>query len=207
MTDAQVSQALAQQDLQRRNCRDGNSDEFFGGNPKWAFSACRYRDQLEAMEEQPLDRPEARAVRFLWLRSFHEPILVRVDFETAGTAMLVAKRSDGAGGYLPGCLVAVHTVRLDATQARELQDLLAATERTIPAKNEHGEYANPSSTPDVIEIIMDGAEWILERVDESGYRVDNPYAPLRNPALAAYVRLCRRLLELANIQVPDSEMY
>jgi hypothetical protein len=202
MTAAQVSQAFDQEGLRRQECEQ-NGDGFFSGKLESSFTACWYRDHLEAMSEHPLNRPGARAVRFLWLRTFDEPVMVRVDFESDDSAMLVAKELDGSGGYLPGCLRGSATRRLHATEARRLRVELADAE-LIPRRNQFGGYGDPG---DPLVLTMDGARWILERVDPTGYRIDDPTSPGKDPSFIAYVRFCRHLLELADIHVPDKEMY
>ena len=47
----------------------------------------------------------AESYRFVWLRTFHHPVIVRVDIQADGGAELTTKVSNGAGGYEPGKLV------------------------------------------------------------------------------------------------------
>jgi hypothetical protein len=200
MTESQVARAFAEQDLRWEECQSRGIDDFFQGKLRSSFVACWYRDQLEAMEEIPLPKVGTSALRFLWLRTFDEPVMVRVDFEPDGTATLVSKVLDGSGGYLPGCIRARRARRLDATEAAALRGELADA-GLIPVRNRAGGYG------DSADMVADGARWILERVDASGYRVDDPTSPGDSPDFAPYVRLCRHLLELADIRVPEKDMY
>jgi hypothetical protein len=200
MTEAQLQRAFAEQDLRWEDCQGRSVDDFFQGKLRSSFVACWYRDHLEAMEEMPLPRVADHALRFLWLRTFREPVMVRVDFQSDGTATLITKVLDGSGGYLPGCLRARRARRLDATEAAVLRVELAGAEQ-IPVENGSAEQGDPRVG------VADGARWILERVDASGYRVDDTASPKDDPYFASYVRLCRHLLELADIRVPDKEMY
>jgi hypothetical protein len=68
-----------------------------------------YSCQLKALDEPSLldaaKDPSLQAYRFIWLRTFHHPVAVRIEVMADGTAKLTAKVASGAGGYDPGKLV------------------------------------------------------------------------------------------------------
>jgi hypothetical protein len=68
-----------------------------------------YSDQLRALKEPSLwelsKTQKSQIYRFLWLRSFHRPISVRLDIHEDGTGLLTTKATDGQGGSKPGGLV------------------------------------------------------------------------------------------------------
>lgn len=73
------------------------------------FVAHWFSGQLIALHEPSLlamsKDKSAQTYRFLWLRSFHHPVAVRVDFHTDGPAVVMTKIGAGEGGYPPGNLV------------------------------------------------------------------------------------------------------
>ena|ERR1039458_4389217 len=85
------------------------------------FKANWYSTQLRALQEPSLfalaTNRKAESYRFLWLRTFHHPVAVRVDLQADGSWMLVTKVANGAGGYSPG---SVTTNSWDRARARQL---------------------------------------------------------------------------------------
>src|SRR5262245_53562261 len=77
----------------------GETVYFPKGSEHW------YPEHLEAMKEPSLFQQSTNKVveqyRFLWLRTFHKPIAVRVRKDSAGITLRVVRLS-GAGGYNPG---------------------------------------------------------------------------------------------------------
>lgn len=150
-----------------------------------------YGKHLCAMAEEPMaQRKVNEAYRFLWLRSFHHPISVRI--ETAGgKAALVAVELDGQGGYEPGAVDRRKTRTLGAEEWRGLADAVAAAGfwemPTIDPKEQNGE---------------DGAEWIIEGYRSGTYHVvdrwDGP-APIRAVGDA--------FLRAARFSIPPDEIY
>lgn len=69
-----------------------------------ARTRCWYSAHLDAMEERPLREAVStggEAYRFLWLRTFHRPVVIRVVARN-GQIVLETKETDGHGGYAPG---------------------------------------------------------------------------------------------------------
>jgi hypothetical protein len=71
-----------------------------------AFRRQWYSSHLRAMTEPSLScgNLEGETYRFLWLRTFHPPIAVRLTV-TQGTARILSVQLSGAGGYHPGTVV------------------------------------------------------------------------------------------------------
>ena len=73
------------------------------------FRSNWYSKHLKALEESSLFQmakaSSAESYRFVWLRTFHYPVIVRVDIKSDGSGELTTKVSSGAGGYAPGKLV------------------------------------------------------------------------------------------------------
>src|ERR1022692_1355040 len=91
--------ALASAQYFPKQSLDDRGDEF---RSKW------YSRQLHALKEPSLltqsKNPNSEAYRFLWLRTFHHPVAIRVVLRPDGTGVLTTKVASGAGGYSPGVL-------------------------------------------------------------------------------------------------------
>jgi hypothetical protein len=104
----------------------------------------------------------ATAYRFLWLRTFHHPIALRVVIAPDGTADLIAKVSDGAGGYGPPPLIENQTKKLSGTEVADLlEQVNHANFWKLPTEEKRS----------LLSFEMDGARWILEAVQDGNYHV------------------------------------
>ncbi|HEV2078496.1 MAG TPA: hypothetical protein VGR19_01175, partial [Allosphingosinicella sp.] len=130
-----------------------------------------YSAQLEAAKEPSLylasraARPtDALAVRFTWLRSFHPPVVVRIEGARSKGFQLVAKELSGPGGYEPGQVARTVNRQLTAAEAARLHEMLARSRLfSLPAK----------------DCLMgcDGASWVFEGVDSDGYHFVDRWTP------------------------------
>lgn len=171
-------------------CKTVQPGQYF---PPGTFSASTerwYGGQLCAMREEPLARsPADEAYRFLWLRSFHHPVAVRIE-ASAGTSALIAVELDGAGGYEPG------------TAKRRLERALSEQEWTtlVTAINAASFWDAPTTTPPQDE---DGAQWIIE-----GYRHGKYHAVDRDSSGSGPIRsVGEAFLRAAHLSFPADEMY
>ena len=148
-----------------------------------------YSTQLAALDEPSLlHAPDTEEViRFTWLRSFHQPVVVRVVFGT-DDATLVFKRGDGSGGWDPGRLVENRQHRLsgnDMSAARAIADFLARCE----------------GPPE--ELGFDGAEWIFEYRYGDRYCLVDEWSPNSGPWREAGMAL----ISLAGYRPPADDVY
>lgn len=143
-----------------------------GGTPVVSeFENQWYSKQLSAAAEPSLfeaanSNHANSAIRFTWLRSFHPPVIVRVEGLTSSSPRLIAKQLSGAGGYNPGS-VSKHIDReLSSVEVTALRKTLQRTKVfDLPALECSGG--------------MDGAEWIIEGVDDTGYHFIDRWSPSR----------------------------
>lgn len=67
-----------------------------------------YSRNLMALKEPSLFEKQKTltnvSYRFVWLRTFHHPVAIRLDLKADGTGILTTKVASGAGGYNPGVL-------------------------------------------------------------------------------------------------------
>ncbi|VVS98063.1 hypothetical protein [Erythrobacter sp. EC-HK427] len=133
------------------------------------FSAEWYGSHLNAAGEPPLTElaagsPERLHIRFIWLRTFDQPMIVRIHEDGPGQASIEAKRLSGAGGYEPGEFL--RTLERELSSA-EWEDLMA-----VIAENDLENEAAVSCN-----IGNDGAQWILEVVENGDYSFYERWTP------------------------------
>lgn len=106
-----------------------------------------------------------RIVRFLWLRTFDAPIVIRVDFREHELPRLVAKRLTGMGGYDVG--------KVDLMIDRPLDDEEADRIKAALEQDNIFRSPRPSCGPPG----MDGAQWMIEGSDAGGYHFARAWSP------------------------------
>jgi hypothetical protein len=150
-----------------------------------------YSKHLTAMQEPSLlalPATQGEAYRFIWLRTFHHPIAIRLWRENS-PAQLVALELDGRGGYEPGIIIKNKSRRLSEQEWLEfLRRLNQTTYWTMP-------------TEDPREGGNDGAQWILEAVREGRYHLVERWSPRSGEYRAA----CLYLLKIAGIGIAEND--
>jgi hypothetical protein len=167
----------------------------FGPN-EWSddFRAGWYSKHLVAMHEPSLlmdDNAGGERYRFLWLRTFHHPVVIRAE-RFGNQRFLIAKELNGAGGYEPGKLI-VNTIRplAEGEWARLVSLIDHACFWQLPTEQELG---GP-----------DGAQWILEGQLDGRYHVVDRWSPRSG----SYRELCTYLLQISElgIDLASEEVY
>jgi hypothetical protein len=115
-----------------------------------------------SLSEDPA--PNSLIVRFTWLRTFHPPVVLRVERGAEESWQLRTKIGSGAGGYEPGRLTQEATRALTPADVETLQKLLQTGEFwVLPSQAE--------------ESGMDGAQWIFEVRDSTRYHYIDRWCP------------------------------
>jgi hypothetical protein len=158
------------------------------------FRARWYSSYLRAMHEPSLSDASKDtslvAYRFLWLRTFHHPIAIRVSIRPDGTASLTGKVTSGAGGYEAGAMTWDESFELSKAQVDVLSNLLKrAGFWTLPTGDSRSG--------------LDGAEWIMEGVQNGAYHVVDRWSPEKSD----YANMCLYLVNLSKIQLKANEIY
>ncbi len=156
-----------------------------------------YAKYLAALKEPSLwersrQDPMAEVYRFLWLRSFANPITVRL-IVTRDGGRLISKMTSGQGGFEPGHLVLNRESRLskEAT-AWFLAEVKHARFWDVPARD-----GSPA--------VLDGAEWIIEGVKQGRYHIVDRSSPdSKDPAHVLGIAL---LINLARFRLLYQEVY
>lgn len=142
--------------------------DFFPADVFSDFEMKWYGSQLSALQEEPMARlaskKENEVYRFTWLRTFHKPVVLRVNVDLAGHGILTIKVADGAGGYKPGKLIRNESAVMNDNVIRRL--------RSIIANSEFFEMA-----PVIKDRGNDGSEWIVEAVSNGRYHVVARWTP------------------------------
>jgi hypothetical protein len=160
------------------------------------FPAKWYEKHLVALQEPSLwaaaKTGKTHSYRFLWLRSFHHPIAVRVDINPDGTSILTTRMPDGTGGHAPGKLILNDTVRMSEE----------ATKRFVSRVEQESFWSLP--TADKNPPGEDGAQWIIEGVRNGTYHIVDRWSPkgweVRNLGLFM-------VSELAKMELSAKEVY
>jgi hypothetical protein len=147
-----------------------------------------FSKHLRAMDEPSLRRGNAfeETYRFLWLRSFHRPIAVRV-WRAGDRYFLVAKELDGAGGYAPGNIIVNKSRQLTSEEWITFMRLLEQSCFWNLAPEDTNTRGN------------DGAEWVVEGVKQGRYHV----ADVWTPNAGAYHDACIYLLKIAELGIDE----
>jgi hypothetical protein len=153
-----------------------------------------YSGYLKAMNELPLASlvDEDESYRFLWLRSFHRPVMVHV-WRTGDRYFTVVKRLNRRSGSAPGTF--------DLYWARSLS---VDDWDTFIMQLEQSEYWQ-MPTRDNRMMAQDGAQWILEGYRDGRYHV----VDRQSPDEGAYREACLYLLRQSGLlaEIPAEEVY
>jgi hypothetical protein len=171
-------------------------DSTFSTNPNDHFVTDWYSGQLRALQEPSLfalsKNTAAQQYRFLWLRTFHHPVAVRVEVKEDGTGLLTTKITSGAGGYSPGNIITSHVRPMSKEETQRIVSLVTKSDFwNLPS------YSREKAG-------LDGAEWIFEAAVKGNYRVVSDWSPKTGTIheLGSYF-----LFGLEKIEIPKNEMY
>jgi len=161
------------------------------------FAANWYSKHLKALAEPSLldlsKNPTLESYRFIWLRTFHHPVIERVDIQAGDAGALTSKVASGKGGYDPGHIVENTSRPLTREQT---DTFLGRVKRVrfwdLPS------YEN-SGTGGV-----DGAQWIIEGVKDGRYHAVDRWSPVEG---AVHDLGLTFALGLAEMKIARDELY
>ena len=154
-----------------------------------------YSNQLRAAKESPIITPlNVPTYRFTWLRSFHHPIVVRI--ECPDHCTITAKILNGAGGYVPGKISKTINRTLSQSEEEKFKRLLSQVN-----------FSPEKSLEDIIGV--DGAQWVLEAASGNSYHAIDYWSPQPGGSVdsEAFYTLCSYMLYLTGFEIPDNEFY
>ena len=161
-----------------------------------SFSVAWYSKELAALDEPVLATVRDRArksYRFLWLRSFHAPVSVRIE-QTAGGPIAIVGMNESQAFYGPS-----RPVR------RDTMSLAPADERALrTAFEQEGFWQLPTEDP--TQSGLDGSNWVIEAVRAGRYHVVDRWTPSDTGRAGGVKRLGRLFLRLGQI-TPDPQAF
>ncbi len=151
-----------------------------------------YSQNLYAMHEPIFyaDKSEKEIYRFTWLRTFHNPISIRIE-KNGDIYTLYWKLCNGAGGYDPGELTVNTQKKIDREIWNEFQKHLNQINFWRMSTNE-------------MERGEDGSQWILEGKIAKKYHVVDRWTPNKE---SNYYQCCDFLLRLTDLKIKESDKY
>ena len=170
-------------------------DSITGAPPLSDFDLQWYSKHLIAMGEPLLPDGPGEVYRFLWLRSFHEPIMTRITCDPQG-CHLVGIRLDGNGGYEPGEVTERKERRLSDQETTRFRRLL-----------NNVQFWREQPMPRDGLVHLDGAQWIIEGRREGRYHIWNVWSPRPTGLYADFRELCLELLRLSGLTIESSDIY
>ena len=155
------------------------------------FQLTWYNRQLFALKE-PLvfNQTDKQIYRFTWLRSFHNPVAIRLE-KNNNSFTLYWKVTSGAGGYKPGELTVNSSKQLTKKEWDSFIDLLQLTDF----------WNMPTKSKD--EIGTDGSQWIIEGMENGKYHIVDRWTPSNN----SFSKCGKYLIELTDLKIKESNFY
>lgn len=148
-----------------------------------------YSTHLNALGEPVLsDSLPAKVFRFTWLRTFHNPIVIRLE-NNNDSIILYWKVCDGAGGYEPGKIIENKSKVLTI---KEWTDFVSSI-------NSINFWNLPTTQSGILG--TDGAQWILEGKELGKYHVVDRWSGGKIESV------CMKLLELTDLKIKQDDIY
>jgi hypothetical protein len=152
-----------------------------------------YKEQMQAAHVRPLCATQNvlnESFRLIWLRSFHNPIVVTLTKRPSGIR-LEAVRLDGAGGYEPGRIVERKIVDLTVSEYQEFVTL--TQEMKFWSLKSYDQILDEAmSNNGEIIIGTDGARWVLEGANSDAAHAADRWSPDKGPFLEASLFLLNK---------------
>ena len=155
------------------------------------FKVKWYSRHLIAMEEPSLlddcNDPYIHIYRFLWLRTFHQPIGTRLQIRPQYKEVITLKVLSGQGGFDPGELCIQRAIEVNSDRVYSFLDAI----------DNLGFWELPGSDPN--RLGLDGSEWILEGVHAGRYHVVDRWSPLDG----SFSEVCLMLVDFSQFEVDE----
>jgi hypothetical protein len=154
-----------------------------------------YSKHLKALEEPSLwefsKTSKTQTYRFVWLRTFHHPIAVRLNVKEDGTSLLTLKQTSGGGGYEPEKLTLNESRVISKDQTQWFLERIDTFKYwDIPSEEMYGG--------------CDGAQWVIEGVRDGKYKVIDRWSPKEGPVRTLGLIM---VVGLAKMKIPSDEIY
>ena len=151
-----------------------------------------FSKQLTALNEPKLCKDyDFETYRFTYLRSFHNPISIRLE-KRNNDYLLIIKRANGAGGYNPGQVIQNDTIPIIESQWNE-----------VISKIYNINFWGIPTVEKSDLVVSDGAEWIFEARKDGKYHM-----VYRQTSRGTEINeLCMMLYKLSGLRIKRKELY
>jgi hypothetical protein len=192
-TLAALSVGIFAADIQRVYFVPGTFDSIL---ETW-FSA-----ELRMLEEPSLlrlsEETKSESYRFLWLRTFNQPIVVRLDIMSDGTGTITSKVANGEAGFPYTSKTLSRSVSRPVPRTQVQSFLRQVTELgfwSLPTTLKGDQTGN------------DGSEWIIEGLKDGKYHVVERWCADNTPSKRVTHQLGLSLaFELAQMRIPKKDI-
>ena len=154
-----------------------------------------YSAHLQAFGEPSLfmHRPEGskESYRFLWLRTFHPPLSIRVEASSDSVGILVKKIGSGAAGFGPSKPIRERALDLPKKKAGQF----------LAQVNFYKFWELPTLESG---LALDGASWILEGVKNGRYHIVDRHSPKDGPVRKLGLTM---MIDLAKLRLLYQDVY
>lgn len=166
-----------------------DSAQFYFPDNFDSFTNECYSRYLFAMREPILfsDDRQSDTYRFVWLRTFHHPISIRIE-KQQNIYLLTWKLCTGQGGYDPG--------RLTVAKQKQIDEITWENFKTLLNQADFWNMDTEIKTPG-----LDGSQWILEGKEAGKYHVVDRWTPENG----AYYQCCNFLIELTDLTFNEND--
>jgi hypothetical protein len=162
----------------------------------------RFKEQWYSKELQLLREPslwelsktqKSESYRFLWLRSFHPGIAIRIDLKADGSSIATIKIDNEKGKGEPTKLVKNKVIRLTEDQTQFFLDRVS-----------DAQFWSLPTLDKTEPIHVDGAQWIIEGVKNGKYLILDRWSPKAGPVhdLGTYM-----LFVVADLKLLYTDVY
>ncbi len=154
-----------------------------------------YSDELYNFKEPLLPEQNDKIIfRFLWLRSFHEPVVIRLEKHN-DKQYLIRKVREGMSGYQAGGIIINDTLMISNSLWDDFISVLDSSD-----------YWETPTIEKTNALVDDGAHWILEGKQNERYHIVDRHSPsiYNNPK---YRELCLYIIELSQLFDTKEDVY
>ena len=151
-----------------------------------------YSKFLAAMEEPSLyqlsQEKKIHSYRFLWLRTFDNPISLRLSIDPEGTGLVTVKVTNGSGGYEPGRIITNENVPVTK---EDVDNFLRMIQKA--------RFWQLPTTEDTDRMGLDGAQWVFEGAKFRTYHLADRWSPEKG----SFRELALLLVQLSKLNIKN----
>ncbi|WP_263355917.1 hypothetical protein [Acidicapsa ligni] len=163
-----------------------------------------YTWELKLLDEASFlelsQKPASHSYRFLWLRSFNQPVMVRLDIQADDTGVLTTKIGSGRAGFQQKDHVLIENTSRTLT-TMQVDEFLTKVEKVKFWQFPSYMAGDQTGT--------DGSDWVIEAVRGGKYHVAARWSPDSKSSSKQAVRELGLALaiDLAQMKIPADELY